>query len=72
MNKINALSKETFKLYDTANVALPAELIIYIGCCEEFLKLAFQVSALCLCSRLMLEMPAWQIFMVANLYFQLI
>ena len=71
MNKINALSKETFKLY-TTNVVLPAELIIYIGCCEEFLKLASQVSALCLCSRLMLETPAWQIFMVANLYFQLI
>ena len=70
MNKINALSKETFKLYDTTNVVLPAELIIYIGCCEEFLKLASQVSALCLCSRLMLEMSAWQIFMVANLYFQ--
>ena len=28
INKINALCKETFKLYDTANVALPAELII--------------------------------------------
>lgn len=51
MNKINALSKETFKLYDTANVVLPAESIIYIGCCEEFLKPAFQVSALCLLFR---------------------
>ena len=72
MNKINALSKETFKLYDNANVALPAELIIYIGCCEEFLKLAFQVSALCLLFRA----NAWNVslanFMVANLYFQLI
>ena len=72
MNKINALSKETFKLYDTANVVLPAELIIYIGCCEEFLKLVSQVSALYLCSRLMLETSAWQIFMVAKLHYQLI